>query len=266
MLWRRCTPRRCPDWWLCIPRFRSGRNHRRACTEKHHHAALAVEGHGGVAGVPAWARGHSAWTGGQIAHVPGRARAIQLPGLDVRRGAHHVRCVGGHDHPATQAIVGHDREREVPKSTKSPLSRKAHPADRGSHSQKTLLLVVPCQVLSPSKRNIFCRPSSKAMSGPPPVPPLDTGATFPGVGVRLVQVVFAPSHSQTALLGTSPPKSSNLARPESVTMPAPPTQPGLDAGESWLHARVALLHSQVSQRSRLSRRRTLTGRSARQTR
>ena len=90
------------------------------------------------------------------------------------------------------------------------------------------------------------------MSGPPSVPPLDRGVTVPGAGVRLVQVVFAPSHSQTALLLLSlpPPKSSNLARPASVTMPAPPRQPGLDAGKSWLHARVALLHSQVSQRSR----------------
>jgi hypothetical protein len=44
--------------------------------------------------------------------------------------------------------------------------------------------------------------------------------TEPGAGVRLVQVVVAPSHSQTAvlLLLAATPKSSSLPRPESVTI------------------------------------------------
>jgi len=130
---------------------------------------------------------------------------------------------------------------------KSPLSRNAQPAETGSHSQKTLLLVVPCQVLRPWKTNIFWRPSSKVK---PLRSAFRSGVTVPGTGVRLVQVASLPSHSQTMkMLFSERPRSSTLPRPESVTMPGEPCGPGLAVGKSWLHLRVPLFHSQVSSRT-----------------
>ena len=81
-------------------------------------------------------------------------------------------------------------------STTSPRSRCAHPAEMGSHSQKTLLLILPVSDCMPdsSKTNSFWRPSSKlTIAGD-----CSVGALVTGRGVRLVHVPWLPSHSQTA--------------------------------------------------------------------